>query len=77
MGITEITEDAAASLDEFKCAFAHGYGPPVSRFSRSLTGSISAFGVLIPVFDFFRNACRTQSRPATPVTYTTRQASVR
>ena len=32
-----------------------------SRFSRSWIRSISAFGVLIPVLDFFWNACSTHT----------------
>ena len=75
--IVEVAKHIAASLDQFEVAFVHGSSSLFSRPSRPLTRSISALGVLIPVFDFFRNAWITHRRPATAVTYTTRQASVR
>ena len=68
MRIAEITKHITASLNQFEVAFAHGNSSLFSRPSRSLAKSISAFGVLIPVFDFFWNAWITHSCPATSIT---------
>lgn len=57
VGITEIPEDVARSIDQFEIGFfGHLDSSSLTRRSRSLTRSISGFGVRIPVFDFFWNA---------------------
>ena len=59
VGLAESADDVAAAPDDIEFVLAHR-SLSLSRFSRSWIRSISAFGVLIPVFDFFWNACSTQ-----------------
>ena len=68
VGIPEVAEHVAAPLDQFEVALGHDDSSLLKRASRLPIRSISAFGVLIPDFDFFRNAWITQRQPATSVT---------
>ena len=49
----------------------------VACFRRCLINSRSAFGVAMPLFDFFWNACSTNTRSANRTVYTERNVSPR
>ena len=66
--ITKIPEDVPASHFEVKVPFVHCNKSLFNRASRAFTKSRSAFGVLIPVVDFLRNACTAHILPANSVT---------
>ncbi len=63
-GIAQVTKYLATSFHQFKIGLAHNITSRFNRATRLAIKSISAFGVLIPAFDFLRNAWTTQSRPA-------------
>ena len=56
---TEVTKSVAASTDYFQ-PFVLYRNNSFKRLSRSLTTSISCFGVLLPSVGFFWKACTTQ-----------------
>src|SRR5579863_2952253 len=52
VGVAEVSEHVSAATDDFE-SFAGHLKVSFSRLRRSRTKSISASGVLIPLFDFF------------------------
>ena len=63
--VVEIAENIPAALDNLKIVIAQR-SISFSRLSRSSIRSISAFGVLMPVLEFFWKACTTQTASAPP-----------
>src|SRR5271163_3464840 len=74
--IVEIAEDVAAAAHDFHVIAGH-CSISFRRRSRAWIKSISCFGVLIPVFDFFWKAWITHTSAPSCMTYTTRNASPR
>ena len=68
MRIAEVAKDVSAALDQLEFAVVHDGRSLLRRANRVRTRSISAFGVLIPVFDFFWNAWITHKCPIISVT---------
>jgi hypothetical protein len=55
VGIAEVAEEVPAAAYDFHVVIGH-FNISVTRRSRAWIRSISCFGVLIPVFDFFWKA---------------------
>src|ERR1051325_300668 len=74
MILLQVAKNISAALHD-RYLFACHSNISFSLFNRSSIKSISDLAVLIPLVDFFWNACTTQM--SSPTTYTTRNASPR